>query len=132
MQINIQKHEIHFFAMVTKNPVHIRRPHCDADLQPVWHTKRSLISSHVRKTVNYIKGIVVESFHSLNVSLSGDLPQHLQVMFKILRSEDRIKLVSTKMLPCVALFLLLEAFISFISFSKGEIRDLKVKTCSTS
>lgn len=28
------------------------------------------------------------------VSLSGDLPQHLQVMFKILRSEDRIKLVS--------------------------------------
>uniref|UniRef100_A0A3B5L046 Uncharacterized protein n=1 Tax=Xiphophorus couchianus TaxID=32473 RepID=A0A3B5L046_9TELE len=25
---------------------------------------------------------------------AGDLPQHLQVMFKILRSEDRIKLVS--------------------------------------
>lgn len=115
MQINIQKHEIHFFAMVTKqNPVHIRRQHCDADLQPVWHAKRSLISSHVRKNVNYVKGIVVESFHSLSVSLSGDLPQHLQVMFKILRSEDRIKLVSTNVLPCVALFLLLEAFISFI------------------
>lgn len=114
MQINIRRHEIHFFAMAKQNPVHIRRQHCDADLQPVWHAKRSLISSHVRKNVNYVKGIVVESFHSLNVSLSGDLPQHLQVMFKILRSEDRIKLVSTKMLPCVALFLLLEAFISFI------------------
>lgn len=27
---------------------------------------------------------------------AGDLPQHLQIMFKILRSEDRIKLVSKK------------------------------------
>lgn len=34
---------------------------------------------------------------SLHVSLAGDLPQHLQVMFKILRSEDRIKLVGIKL-----------------------------------
>lgn len=38
--------------------------------------------------------LVVNSFSFLPVSLSGDLPQHLQVMFKVLRSEDRIKLVS--------------------------------------
>lgn len=60
-----------------------------------------------------LKALLLNHF-TICVSLSGDLPQHLQVMFKILRSEDRIKLVSTNMLPCVALFLLLEAFISFI------------------
>lgn len=31
---------------------------------------------------------------SMHDPLSGDLPQHLQIMFKILRAEDRIKLVS--------------------------------------
>lgn len=29
--------------------------------------------------------------------VSGDLPQHLQIMFKVLRSEDRIKLVSVSL-----------------------------------
>lgn len=47
-----------------------------------------------KKTVSH--SLFVQFSHQ-SPSFTGDLPQHLQVMFKILRSEDRIKLVGIKL-----------------------------------
>lgn len=50
--------------------------------------------------------------------VSGDLPQHLQIMFKVLRSEDRIKLVSVALRHHQILFFsLLMARVAGVTFT---------------
>lgn len=111
-------------------PRRSRRPPPTTNTQVTTH-----LALHKNQTSSSLLLLFFLPLWPVSRHVSGDLPQHLQIMFKVLRSEDRIKLVSGTHRCHQIVFLYNLLWSSFQNWcvlvpSGGALRERMVRTGS--